>query len=110
MEVIKDRLEREYDLDVVVTAPSVEYQVQMSDGTETTIQFANMLPPPHKVAEIREPYCLLEMIVPEEHMGPCMELATQRRGGGSKGSLGFLWCFFSSKHSRRFEKYQTVVP
>eukprot|EP00913_Durusdinium_trenchii_P033688 g31536.t1 len=80
MEVIKDRLEREYDLDVVVTAPSVEYQVQMSDGTETTIQFANMLPPPHKVAEIREPYCLLEMIVPEEHMGPCMELATQRRG------------------------------
>lgn len=80
MEVIKDRLEREYDLDLIVTAPSVEYQIQMKDGTESTIQFANMLPPPHQVAEIREPYCLLEMIVPEDHMGACMELATQRRG------------------------------
>eukprot|EP00434_Breviolum_minutum_P016287 symbB.v1.2.014351.t1/scaffold1047.1/size141927/17 len=80
MEVVKDRLEREYDLDLIVTAPSVEYQIQMKDGTEQTIQFANMLPQPHHVAEIREPYCLLEMIVPEAHMGACMELATQRRG------------------------------
>ncbi|CAE7537960.1 lepA [Symbiodinium natans] len=80
MEVVKERLEREYDLDLIVTAPSVEYQLLMKDGTETTIQFANMLPPPIDIAEIREPYCLLEMIVPEEHMGPCMELAVQRRG------------------------------
>jgi len=79
MEVVKERLEREYDLDLIVTAPSVEYQLQMKDGSETTIQFANMLPPPTNIAEIREPYCLLELIVPEEHMGPCMELAVQRR-------------------------------
>eukprot|EP00931_Biecheleriopsis_adriatica_P117977 TRINITY_DN93448_c0_g1_i1.p1 TRINITY_DN93448_c0_g1~~TRINITY_DN93448_c0_g1_i1.p1 ORF type:complete len:706 (+),score=174.05 TRINITY_DN93448_c0_g1_i1:57-2174(+) len=80
MEVIKDRLEREYDLDLIVTAPSVEYQIVMRDGSETTVQFANLLPEPSRVAEIREPYVLIEMIVPEKHMGPCMELATQRRG------------------------------
>ncbi|CAE7681149.1 lepA [Symbiodinium microadriaticum] len=80
MEVVKERLEREYDLDLIVTAPSVEYQLEMKDGSETTIQFANMLPPPTNIAEIREPYCMLELIVPEEHMGPCMELAVQRRG------------------------------
>ncbi|CAJ1453459.1 unnamed protein product [Effrenium voratum] len=79
MEVVKDRLEREYDLELVVTAPSVEYEILMKDGTTETIQFANQLPLPHKVAEIREPYVLLEMIVPEEHMGACMELAVQRR-------------------------------
>jgi len=64
---------------LTVTAPSVRYQIYCKDGRELEIQFANQLPPPAEVREIREPYVLLEMIVPEEHIGTCMELATQRR-------------------------------
>lgn len=79
MEVVKERLEREFDLDLIVTAPSVIYQVVMKDDTEMEIEFANLLPEPHKIKEIREPFVLLELIVPEEHIGPCMELATERR-------------------------------
>lgn len=79
MEVVKERLEREHGVDLTITAPSVRYQVVLKDGTETDIQFANQLPEPTVVKEIREPYVLLEMIVREEHIGTCMELATQRR-------------------------------
>lgn len=79
MEVIKDRLEREYDIDLVVTAPSVQYQIVFKDGTEEVVQFANNLPGPNVLQEIREPYVMLELLLPEEHMGPCMELANQRR-------------------------------
>jgi len=79
MEVVKERLEREFGLDLVVTAPSVEYEVELKDGSEITIQFANQLPDPVDVKEIREPYVVLEMILPEDHIGPCMELAAQRR-------------------------------
>lgn len=79
MEVIKERIEREHGVMLTVTAPSVRYQIYCKDGRELEIQFANQLPPPAEVREIREPYVLLEMIVPEEHIGTCMELATQRR-------------------------------
>eukprot|EP00930_Biecheleria_cincta_P004342 TRINITY_DN105251_c0_g1_i1.p1 TRINITY_DN105251_c0_g1~~TRINITY_DN105251_c0_g1_i1.p1 ORF type:complete len:751 (+),score=133.92 TRINITY_DN105251_c0_g1_i1:102-2255(+) len=79
MEVIKDRLEREYDIDLILTAPSVEYQILRKNGREEVIQFANSLPGPNEIEEIREPYVMLEMLLPEEHMGSCMELASQRR-------------------------------
>jgi len=80
MEVVKERLEREYNLDLIVTAPSVQYQVLTTKGEELLIQFAAQLPPANECKEIREPYALVEMIVPQEYMGACMELATQRRG------------------------------
>lgn len=80
MEVVKERLEREYGVDIIVTAPSVEYQLDMKDGSETKIQFANQLPEPYMIKEIKEPYILMEMICPEDYIGSCMELANQRRG------------------------------
>lgn len=79
MEVIKDRLEREYGLDLMVTSPSVKYQISLKDGTEMTIQYANELPAVQKIKEIREPYALVELICPEEFVGACMELAIERR-------------------------------
>mmetsp|Transcript_7392 Transcript_7392/g.16220 ORF Transcript_7392/g.16220 Transcript_7392/m.16220 type:complete len:699 (+) Transcript_7392:82-2178(+) len=80
MEVIKERLEREYKLDLIVTAPSVEYEVLTTKGEEMKVQFASQLPEPSEIQEIREPYALLEMIVPQEFMGQCMDLAINRRG------------------------------
>jgi len=80
MEVIKERLEREYDLDLIITSPSVMYEVEMKNGTTIKIEFANQLPPVAEIREIREPYVMIEMIVPQDHMGTCMELATKRRG------------------------------
>lgn len=79
MEVIKERLEREYGMDLIVTAPSVSYQVELKDGTSMEVEFANQLPEVQYIKEIREPYVMLEMIVPEEHIGTCMDLATARR-------------------------------
>jgi len=87
MEVIKERLEREHGVELTVTAPSVRYEVEKKDGTTVDIEFANMLPDPSLVKEIREPYVALEMIVPEEHIGKCMELANQRRARYKKTSF-----------------------
>ncbi|CAE8635386.1 unnamed protein product [Polarella glacialis] len=79
MEVTKERIEREYDVDLVVTAPSVEYRIMMKDGSIQPIQFAAELPTKN-VLGIQEPYVFLELIVPEECIGSCMDLAIQRRG------------------------------
>lgn len=79
MEVIKERLEREHGVDLIVTSPSVEYRVVLQDDTEVEIQFANQLPAPNDVKSISEPYVMLDMIVPEDYIGACMELAKQRR-------------------------------
>lgn len=79
MEVIKERLEREYGMDLTVTAPSVAYEVKLKSGETVPIEFANQLPEVQYIAAIKEPYVLLEMIVPEEHIGACMDLSTQRR-------------------------------
>jgi len=80
MEVITERLEREFGIDLVVTAPSVEYQIDMKDGGTELIRFANELPSPAFINEIREPYVALDMMVPEEHIGAVMNLTTSRRG------------------------------
>mmetsp|Transcript_787 Transcript_787/g.1472 ORF Transcript_787/g.1472 Transcript_787/m.1472 type:complete len:677 (+) Transcript_787:53-2083(+) len=79
MEVVKDRLEREFGIDLIVTAPSVEYRLLMNDDTEKVIQFANLLPDPTKIKEILEPYVRIDLILPEDCMGPCMDLAVKRR-------------------------------
>lgn len=79
MEVIKERLEREHFLELIVTAPSVKYEVEMKNGSMQTVEFANQLPDINIIREIREPYVLLELIVPEEYIGPLMELANARR-------------------------------
>ncbi len=80
MEIIQERLEREYLLDVLFTAPSVEYEVLMTDGTVVPVDSPAQLPEENKIAEIREPWMKIEIITPTEFYGPIMELVTKRRG------------------------------
>jgi GTP-binding protein LepA len=80
MEIVQERLEREYDLDLITTAPSVVYHVYRTDGTKDVISNPADLCPPEKRDRIEEPYVKLEMIAPSEYVGTLMELANQRRG------------------------------
>jgi GTP-binding protein LepA len=80
MEIVQERIEREYLLDVVFTAPSVEYQVALIDGTTLAVDSPAELPDESKIVEVREPWMTIEIITPTEYYGPIMELATGRRG------------------------------
>ena len=80
MEIIQERLEREYDLDIVVTAPSVEYEVALNDGSVILIDSPVQLPDEGKIAEIREPWMKLQIFTPTEYYGTIMELVRKRRG------------------------------
>jgi len=80
MEIIQERIEREYDLDVLFTAPSVEYEVLMHDGTLIKVDSPAELPEEGGIAEVREPWMTIEIITPTEYYGPIMELVTKRRG------------------------------
>ncbi len=80
MEIIQERLEREYDLDIIVTAPSVEYEILMKTDEVITIESPAKLPPEGDIAEIREPWMTLQIYTPTEFYGPVMELVTKRRG------------------------------
>ncbi len=80
MEIIQERIEREYDLNVLFTAPSVEYEVVMIDGETIPVDSPAELPDESKVVEIREPWMNIEIITPTDYYGPIMELVTKRRG------------------------------
>jgi GTP-binding protein LepA len=80
MEIIQERIEREYDLDVLFTAPSVEYQVLMIDDEVIPVDSPAELPDESKIVEIREPWMTIEIITPTDYYGPIMELVTKRRG------------------------------
>jgi GTP-binding protein LepA len=80
MEIVQERLEREYDLDLITTAPSVVYRVTDNHGVETYIDNPSTLPDPNHRQKIEEPYVKLEMITPEEYVGTLMELCQNRRG------------------------------
>ncbi len=80
MEIIQQRLEREYGLDLLATAPSVEYQVLRSDGEVVIVDNPAELPPPDKVEEICEPWMRISLFTPKEYIGSLMKLATLRRG------------------------------
>ncbi|MCX6054931.1 MAG: translation elongation factor 4 [Chloroflexi bacterium] len=80
MEIIQERIEREYDLDIVVTAPSVEYEVAMNNGELIKISSPARLPDENNISEIREPWMRLEVISPTEFYGTIMDLVTNRRG------------------------------
>ncbi|HET6845656.1 MAG TPA: translation elongation factor 4, partial [Anaerolineales bacterium] len=80
MEIVQERIEREYLLDVVFTAPSVEYEVALMDGTTMAVDSPADLPDESKIVEVREPWMNIEIITPTEFYGPIMELATGRRG------------------------------
>lgn len=80
MDIIRERLEREYDLDLVVTNPSTDYQVTLTNGTELDIKSASELPDRAQVAEIREPWINGEIVVPEQFIGAVIQLIVQKRG------------------------------
>ncbi|MEB3343774.1 translation elongation factor 4 [Okeania sp.] len=80
MEIVQERLEREYNLDLIVTSPSVVYQVTTNKGEVMKIDNPNLLPDPNQRAKIEEPYVKVEMITPEEYVGTLMELGQSRRG------------------------------
>jgi GTP-binding protein LepA len=80
MEIIQERLEREYDLDIIATAPSVEYEVVLYDGTLVRIDSPAELPDESRVTEIREPWMKIQIFTPTEYYGTVMDLATKRRG------------------------------
>ncbi|NMC54654.1 MAG: elongation factor 4 [Chloroflexi bacterium] len=80
MEIIQERLEREYDLDIVVTAPSVEYQVIKRDGTKLVIDSPAQLPPEDDIEEILEPWMKLQIFTPTDYYGTIMDLVIKRRG------------------------------
>ncbi|HSK87784.1 MAG TPA: translation elongation factor 4, partial [Anaerolineales bacterium] len=79
MEIIQERIEREYDLDVLFTAPSVEYEVVMFDGEIIPVDSPAALPDESKITEIREPWMTIEIITPTDYYGPIMEVVTKRR-------------------------------
>jgi GTP-binding protein LepA len=80
MEIIQERLEREYDLELLATAPSVEYEVLKDDGTVLTIDNPSELPNPGEIDEIREPWADVSILSPAQFIGSLMELVTNRRG------------------------------
>src|SRR5512139_948927 len=80
MEIIQERIEREYDLDVLFTAPSVEYEVVMYDGETIPVDSPAELPDESKIVEVREPWMSIEIITPTDYYGPIMEIVTKRRG------------------------------
>ncbi|HMM28114.1 MAG: translation elongation factor 4 [Chloroflexota bacterium] len=80
MDIIQERLEREYDLDLLATAPSVAYQVVLHGGETITIHSPADLPDPSAIEEIREPWMAIEIFTPEEFIGPIMDLVTKKRG------------------------------
>ncbi len=80
MEIIRERLEREYDLDLVVTNPSTDYHITMTDGEKLDIKSAADLPSVTKITEIREPWINGEIVVPQEYIGAVIQLIVGKRG------------------------------
>ena len=80
MEIVQERLEREYDLDIIVTAPSVEYEVLKRNGEVIRIDSPADLPDEAEIAEIREPWMKIQIFTPTEYYGAVMDLVTKRRG------------------------------
>jgi GTP-binding protein LepA len=80
MDIIQERLEREYDLDMVFTSPSVEYQVLKTDGTVLAIDNPAELPQETEIEQIEEPWMQIQIFTPAEFVGPVMDLVVKRRG------------------------------
>jgi len=80
MDIIRERLEREYNLDLVVTNPSTDYQVDLTNGEELDIKSASELPDVSKIREIREPWIKGEIVVPQQYIGSVLQLIINKRG------------------------------
>ncbi|NGZ07521.1 MAG: elongation factor 4 [Magnetococcales bacterium] len=80
MEIVQERLEREFDLDLVTTSPTVVFRAHLTDGTVEEVHNPSALPPPNKLSHLEEPFILASILTPPEHVGPLMQLCTDRRG------------------------------
>jgi GTP-binding protein LepA len=80
MEIVQERLEREFDQDLITTAPSVVYQVLKADGETITVENPSKVPDQGRIVEIREPIVTVHLYMPQEFVGPVMTLANQKRG------------------------------
>ncbi len=80
MDIVQERLEREYDMDLITTAPTVVYEVVMKDGTVQQIENPSRLPDPSKIQEIREPIITATILVPQDYVGVVITLCTGKRG------------------------------
>jgi GTP-binding protein LepA len=80
MEIVRERLEREYGIDLVATAPNVEYLANLTNGSVEVVDNPSVMPPPNQVASIEEPYVVVTMLSPTDYVGPLMDLAQSRRG------------------------------
>jgi GTP-binding protein LepA len=80
MEIVQERLEREFDQDLITTAPSVVYQVVRGDGEVIMVENPSKMPDQGKIQEIREPIVTVHLYMPQEYVGPVMTLANQKRG------------------------------
>ncbi len=80
MDIVQERLEREYDMDLITTAPTVVYQVLLRDGTLIEIENPSKLPDLSRVEEIREPIITATILMPQDYVGPVLTLCTERRG------------------------------
>ncbi|MCL2872112.1 MAG: translation elongation factor 4 [Betaproteobacteria bacterium] len=80
MDIVQERLEREYDMDLITTAPTVVYQLLLNDGEVVEIENPSKLPDLSRVAEIREPIITVTILVPQDYVGPVLTLCTEKRG------------------------------
>ncbi|UZH06625.1 translation elongation factor 4 [Heyndrickxia coagulans] len=80
MEIIQERLEREFNIDLITTAPSVIYKAKLTDGSEVTVDNPANLPEPQKIEYIEEPYVRASIMVPNDYVGAVMEIAQAKRG------------------------------
>lgn len=80
MEIVQERLEREFDQDLITTAPSVVYEVELNNGAMIEVENPSKMPTPDKIAQIREPIMTVHLYMPQEYVGAVMTLANQKRG------------------------------
>ena len=80
MEIVQERLEREFDVEVIQTAPTVTYEIELSDGSVRRIDAPSQLPDPSHIREVREPIIRMNVMVPESYVGAIMTLSEERRG------------------------------
>jgi len=80
MEIVRERLQREFDLNLIATSPSVEYRLTMNNGDEVIIDNPSAMPPSGDLQKIEEPYLTASMITPSDYTGTLMELCQSRRG------------------------------
>ncbi len=80
MEIVQERLDREFDLDIITTLPNVRYEVELTDATKVEVENPSEMPPTGRIAAVREPYIKAQIITPSDYIGALMQLCQDRRG------------------------------